>query len=352
MKTLLVRGLLGLAGVAAAAVPGLPAHADTTPPARFTFAGHGWSAAQGAQAYAYTSTTAGTAITITSTASYLRVQTAGGNEMTPAGQAPGRDSWDLAAAVPPGKTLAVGTYAATDELPATGAYLSFGGNHRACTTSSGSSFTIHELELDGTTVTRLNLTFEQNCRVTVPTRGRVLFGVPDMPALPRPITEAAAVTVEENVELLQWIPTRSLSKIRVPRIKAVAKGTLTCPAGAYTMNIPLIQPQEPAGVSAWAQLTGQCTGAPQPWRATFDVEGSGAFEAGAGRIHVTLIADAYTYYFPGNAPQLVMEQPVVLGTPVRLNGEVAPSTGAGGPLGAVRVGGVRQPGAAGSSPGR
>ncbi|BCJ71979.1 hypothetical protein CS0771_15230 [Catellatospora sp. IY07-71] len=351
---MLQRGLLGLAVVAATAATGLPAHADTTPPTRFTFAGEGWSAVSGAQAYAYTSTTAGTAITVTSSESHVRVQTTGGNEMTPSGQVPGKDSWDLSVAVPPGKTLAVGTYTAKNELPRTGAYLSFWGNHRACATEYG-SFTIHELELVGTTVTRINLTFEQNCQVTVPTRGRVLFGVPDLTALPRPIAEAAAVTVEQNVELIQWIPARSLSKVRVPRVKAVGRGTLTCPGGGYTMNIALIQPQEPAGVSSSVQLTGQCTGTPQPWSGTFNVEGTGTFEAGAARIHVRLIADAYTYYFFERAPQLVIAQPVVLGTPVRLNGEVAPSTGTsvtGGPLDAVRPSGVRQPSAPRSSPGR
>ncbi|GAA1619417.1 hypothetical protein ACFQY4_44645 [Catellatospora bangladeshensis] len=121
------------------------------------------------------------------------------------------------------------------------------------------------------------------------------------------------------------------------------------------MNIQLIQPQEPAGVSSSVQLAGRCTGTPQPWSGTFNIEGTGAFQAGAARIYVTLVADAYTYYFLERAPRLGMEQPTVLGTPVRLNTEVAPSTatgGAVGPLGTLRPGGVRQPGAPGSSPGR
>ncbi len=323
MHTLLKRGLAGLAAVAAmAVVPAGPAGAEEAPVARLTFFGDGYVAS--GQSYAYTSTTAGTAIEVTWTGQRVHVDVSGHSEVPRTGE-PGLpaewDSFTLDLAAPPGQDLAVGTYAAAGEYPFNGAQpgIRLGGNGRGCS-GGGGSFVIHELSVADGVLKRLNATFEQLCSASTTERGRLLYGVADMPALPALVRPT--VTGNPGVSLAAWMPTRAVSKNRQPRYTVTVRGTFTCTVpGTFTLEGAVAQNQEFGFARGTFKVTGACTGAPAAWSAALQSTEWTPFASGpamlGGTATVTGHLDPYYFLSPGQPSTL--SQNVTVGKATLMN---------------------------------
>lgn len=91
------------------------------------------------------------------------------------------DWWYLDFEPPAGDILAPGTYTGATRYPfnGTGAGLSISGEGRGCNELSG-SFTVHELQLTGSTLRSLSVSFEQHCEHMTPAlRGTLNFRAGD-----------------------------------------------------------------------------------------------------------------------------------------------------------------------------
>ncbi|BCJ71981.1 hypothetical protein CS0771_15250 [Catellatospora sp. IY07-71] len=326
MYTLLKRGLAGLAAVAAmAVVPAGSASAADEPVVRFTFSGNDYIA--GGESYAYTSTTAGTTLKVTWSGQRIHVDLQGWSEVPHSVQSSpdGPDWFTLDLAAPSGQTLAVGTYSGALEYPFNGASpgIQLGGNGRGCG-SSGGSFTIHELVVTDGVLQRLNATFAQSCDASKADRGRILVGIDDMPALPVLVTPK--VTANPAVSLAAWMPTRAVSKQRVPRYTATVRGSFTCPApGTFKIDGYLAQFQEYGFARGTFQVTGACTGSPVAWSVALQSTDISPFMSGpaivGGTTKVVGHEDPYYFLTAGQAGDLRQDvsvsQPTWLNTIVR-----------------------------------
>ncbi len=337
MRLRFQRGLAGLAVVAAmTVVPVTPAHADDAPVARLTFSGDDHIARY--SAYAFTSTTAGInmGVHLNDNGGRISVSIYGPSEVWHSPQSGvTTDNFDLILAAPSGEQLAAGTYqdAYRWGIGTGNPTMQFSGNGRGCSALIG-SFTIHQLTVVDGAVKKLDATFEQHCEMrTEAVRGRLLVGV-DMPPLTaeRPVPE-----VSESVALQNWLPTRSVLKMRSPQRRAVVTGTVTCSGGGtFTYRGAIVQDSSASGTYSG---TGPCTGSPEPWTAHVVSTSGVPFRSGSASVTIEVFATTDAYYLLGGADRFLdMQYWATIGQPQALTAGPAASQDGPAPAGARPAG--------------
>ncbi|GAA1608864.1 hypothetical protein [Catellatospora bangladeshensis] len=315
MRKLLKSRLARLVAVSLAIVaPAVPAAAESIPVTRLTFSGDDSISMN--QSYAYTSTTPGLTVSLQWYTSGLKVDLRGVSDVPhlPIGATWGQDWWTLELSAAGGQELAVGTVTGAKRIPyqdgAAGMDLS--GSGRGCNTLTG-SFTIHELAVTDGTLERLNLTFEQQCGGdTGSTRGRLLYGIPDMPPLPGP--GDTGVTVKPDAVLVQWMNMRpSPLRQRTSRKSIVVKGTAKCARGRFEVKGKLEQYNERGLADGTFSTSGECTGAWQQWSATVvSMRNRDDFMTGGG---TTVMGEGWTFgseYYQLDRVLTSLSQPVTV----------------------------------------
>ncbi len=135
--------------------------------------------------------------------------------------------WTLTIDAATGQTLAVQSYGGLDDLDVPGAAsLDLTGDGRSCSDNGGgSAFTIKDLEVSGTDVTRLDVTFEHHCGVPADF-GELRIGEPDDPSVSFPWqTIAFPATPLSTSASTAYIPVDSTSDQTVPFSYGLAQAT-------------------------------------------------------------------------------------------------------------------------------
>jgi hypothetical protein len=133
--------------------------------------------------------------------------------------------WTLTLTAPSGQALRQGTYGALDDVGAPGAAdLQFQGNGRGC--DGGGSFTVQDIAVQGTTVTRLDVVFEHHCGPDVPaTFGELRIAEP----------EPAGATLPWRTVAFPATPVGTSPSTALVDVESTGTGTTTA---AYALTGP------------------------------------------------------------------------------------------------------------------